>query len=142
MDKKTTSPASTDTALLESGELEFGIEIENVIHRTFKLRPAILADAYRAAGAVAVPGDIDSNQSARVAYQMAIDDAQILCQLAQLGTLATIPSPAALVDLLDPDDMAILRQAAASVKKKRAQSKPSSAPIGEPNSSSFVPGTH
>lgn len=121
------------------GELELGVLVGGVTHKAFALRPARLADAYRAAEAVPVPADVDSNRAAQVAYQMAIDDAQILCQVTRLGVLPEVPGPAELVDLVDPDDMAILRQAAAEVKKKWRQSRSSSPTTDAPSSSSSVP---
>ena len=122
-------------AIRESGELDLGVMIGGVLHRAFTIRPATLVDTYRGAEAVAVPGGLDEpeNRPARVAYQMAVDDAQILCQLESLGNLSPAPSVQVLVAELDPDDMAILRQAAASVKKKLRQSRSSSPLTGGPN---------
>lgn len=122
--------------LLESGELEIGVAIGELVHRDFALRPATLADTYVAAAAVAVPDDLSSDQAARVAYQMAIDDALVLCQLASLGRADPVPGVAALVAAIDPDDMAILREAAARLKKKLRQSRLSFPLIVEPNTCS------
>lgn len=128
------------TKVIESGRLDLGVVIDGAVHRDFTLRPAVLADTYRAVEWVTVPVDIDSNQAANVAYQMAVDDGVILCQLESLGTLATpLPSPAALAAVLDPDDMGILRGAAAILKKKLRASRSSSPPIDEPNTSSSAP---
>lgn len=123
----------------ETGELELGVLVGDVIHRAFSVRPATLADAYRAAEVVKVPADLSENTSARVAYQMAIDDAQILCQVDALGTLDPVPSPSALFAEIDPDDMAILRQAAADVKKKWRQSRQSLPPGAAPSISLSAP---
>ena len=73
------------------------------------------------------------------AYQMAIDDAQIFCQIEALGDLQKVPSPQVLAAELDPDDMTILRQAAGRVKKKLLLSRQSSPPTVEPNTSSSEP---
>lgn len=105
-------------SITESGTLEYGVEIDGVVHREFTLRPAMLADSYQAALQVPVPDKLD-DATHRVAYQMAIDDAMVLTQLTQLGTLPCVPPPAELAKLLDPDDMVQLRVAAEAVKKKR-----------------------
>ena len=126
-------------AIYESGELELGVLVDGVVHRVFTVRPATLADSYLAAASVPVPANLADDQAARVAYQMAVDDAQILCQLDRLGALSPVPSPQALAAELDPDDMAILRQAAANVKKKLQQSRSSLPLTGEPNTSSSAP---
>lgn len=125
--------------LREHGELDLGVEAGGVVHREFVLRPARLADTYLAAAAVPVPDDVGTSQAARVAYQMAIDDAQVLCQLTQLGTLAPVPPVHELAAWIDPDDMAILRQAAVELKKKLRASRLSSPPIDAPNTSSSAP---
>ena len=128
-------------AIRESGELDLGVMIGGVLCRAFIVRPATLADTYRAAEAVAIPPGLGEpeNESARVAYQMAIDDAQILCQIESLGDLVSVPSPQALAAELDPDDMAVLRKAAASVKKKLRQSRSSSPLTAAPNTCSSEP---
>lgn len=110
----------------------------------FTLRPATLADTYAAAGAVPVPdalGDDNpaSAKSANIAYQMAVEDANVLSQIERLGELATVPDIPTLVAGLDPDDMAVLRQAAALLKKRLRPSKPGLPPTGEPNTSSSAP---
>lgn len=125
--------------LRESGELELGVVVGDAVHRAFTLRPARLADTYAAAAAVPVPPNMADDQSARVAYQMAIDDALVLCQLDALGTLSTVPSPQALAGAIDPDDMAVLRQAAAELKKKLRASRLSLPPTDAPNTSSSAP---
>lgn len=128
-------------AIRESGELDLGVVIGGVLHRAFTVRPATLADTYRGAEAVAIPPDLDKpeNGPARVAYQMAVDDAQILCQLESLGDLSPAPSAQALAAELDPDDMALLRKAAASVKKKLRLSRWGLPHTDAPNTSSFAP---
>ena len=128
-------------AIRESGELDLGVMIGGVLCRAFTIRPATLADTYRAAEAVAIPADLGKpdNEPARVAYQMAIDDALILCQVESLGDLSPAPSAQTLAAELDPDDMGILRKAAESVKKKLRQSRSSSPLTAEPNTSSSEP---
>ena len=125
--------------LYESGELELGVLLDGSLQRFFTLRQATLADTYQAAASVPVPDGLAEDQAARVAYQMAIDDAQVLCQLTQLGELVPVPAAAALVAALDPDDMAILRQAAYNLKKKLRLSRLSLRPTGAPNTSSSAP---
>lgn len=125
--------------ITEEGELDFGVGFDGEMHCAFTLRPATLADTYAATAAVPVPDGVSDNPAARVAYQMAIDDAQILCQLIQLGTLDPVPSVQALVATVDPDDMAILRVAAISLKKKLRQPKNASHPIDAPSTSSSAP---
>ena len=125
--------------MTEQGDLEIGVEIDGVTATAFVLRPPTLADTYRAAESVRVPDDVDSNKAAMVAYQMALDDAIVLCQLTYLGALSPVPSPDVLAEVLDPDDMAQLRQAASVLKKKRQLSKPGFPPIVEPNTCSSEP---
>ena len=103
------------------------------------LRPASLADVYAAAAAVPVPDSLGEDKAANVAYQMAIEDAQVLCQIESLGALDPVPGVADLVAALDPDDMALLRQAADRLKKKLRPSKPGFPPIVEPSMSSSAP---
>jgi len=119
--------------------LELGVMVGDVLACSFTLRPATLADTYAAAAAVPVPTNLGTDQAALVAYQMAIDDALILCQIEQLGDLQPVPSVQTLVAAVDPDDMAILRQEAAGLKKKLLQSRPSFPPIVAPNTSSSAP---
>lgn len=123
----------------ESGELEVGVLVGDSVFRSFTLRPATLADSYAAAAAVPVPDNLGADKSANVAYQMAIEDAQILCQLEQLGDLDPVPDIPALVESLDPDDMVVLRHHAALLKKKLRLSRPGLPPIVEPNTSSSEP---
>lgn len=125
--------------LRENGELDLGILIDGVVHRTFTVRPATLADTYRAAEVVPVPVNTDDSKAAMIAYQMAVDDAQTLCQLVSLGSLSPLPSPPEIAAQIDPDDMTILRQATARVKKKWRESRRSLPPTGEPNTSSSAP---
>lgn len=127
------------STLREQGELDIGLLVGASVYRGFTLRPATLADTYAAAAAVPVPDDLGSDKSANVAYQMAIEDAQILCQIERLGDLDPVPGIAALVAGLDPDDMAILRQHAALLKKKLRLSRPGFPPIVAPNTSSSEP---
>ena len=101
------------------------------------LRPALLTDTYRATELVPVPDDLESPQS-RVAYQMRIDDAVVLCQIEALGELEgdEVPGPGVLAEQLEPDDMALLRGAAARVKKKLLQSRSKSLISGGQSASS------
>lgn len=122
------------------GSLSLGVLVADALHRAYELRPATLADTYRAAESVPVPADLAGNDAARVAYQMAIDDAVILCQLTRLGTLQPVPAPAALAAELDPDDMAELREAAREVKKSLLASRAALATTAAPSLSSSAPG--
>jgi hypothetical protein len=123
----------------EESELLSGVLVAGVVHTRFILRPATLADTYRAAEVVPVPDNLADDKSAKVAYQMAVDDAMILCQIETLGTLEPVPSPQALVTELDPDDMEVLRQAAYRLKKKWRASRTPSLPTAAPSSSSSPP---
>lgn len=127
------------SGIREEGSLDYGVGFNDEVHCSFTLRPATLADTYAAAAAVPIPDNIGEDKPASVAYQMAVDDALILCQIEQLGTLDPVPSVQALVVAVDPDDMAIFRQAAANLKKKLRLSRPGFPPIVEPNTSSFAP---
>lgn len=122
--------------ITESGMLVVGVVVDGVVHRDFTVRQAMLSDAYRAAESVGVPDDVDDNKAKRVAYQMAVDDAQVLWQLVSLGTLTPVPRPEALVEELDPDDMVILRKASISVKKKLIALRQASGGSETPNVSS------
>lgn len=129
------------TNVREEGELELGLLVSGVAHCRFVLRPATLKDTYRAAALVPVPDNLGDDSAAKVAYQMAIDDAMVLCQVETLGTLPETPSPQALLAGIDPDDMDLLRQAAARLKKKWRASRKPSPPIAAPNVSSLPPGS-
>ena len=124
------------STLRECGELEVGVLVGELLARSFTLRPATLADTYAAAAAVPVPDNLGGDNAANVAYQMAIEDAQILCQIEALGDLDPVPDIPALVAAIDPDDMAVLRQHAAALKKKLRLSRLGFPPIVEPNTSS------
>lgn len=123
----------------EEGELLSGILVGDVLHTRFVLRPATLLDTYRAAEVVVVPDSLAEDQAVKVAYQMAVDDAMILCQIETLGTLEPVPSPQALVPELDPDDMDLLRKAAIRLKKKWRESRKPSPPTAAPSASSSPP---
>lgn len=125
------------STLRESCTLELGVLGALVA----VLRPATLADIYAAAAAVPVPDAVGTDKAANVAYQMAIDDAQVLLQIESLGELESVPTVAELVEVIDPDDMALLRAAADRLKKKLRQSKPGFPPIVEPSMSSSEPAT-
>lgn len=124
-------------AIREVAHLETGIPIGPAVYIEAILRPATLADTYRATEAVPVPDDL-THPGARVAYQVQVDDALVLCQIEALGPLegAELPGPAELAQLLDPDDMAVLRTAAAAVKKKLQQSRRNLPTFGAPSASS------
>lgn len=136
--------------IVVSGALQFGILVEGVVHKEFVVRPATLNDTYHAMEAVPLPvvearADTTGEQlqisPAGMAYQVALDDATILCQLIKLGALEPVPGPAALMQELEPTDMAILRGAAAEVKKSLAKSRSGSSPSVEQSSSSSAPAT-
>jgi len=124
-------------AIREVAHLETGIPIGPAVYFEAILRPATLADTYRATEAVPVPDDL-THQAARIAYQVQVDDALVLCQIEALGPLegAELPGPAELAQVIDPDDMAVLRAAAAAVKKKLQQSRRSLPTFGAPSASS------
>lgn len=94
------------------------------------LRPARIADAYLAAelvavpGAAAEPGGMSTQQ--RVAYQVQLDDMAVLAQIVSVDGELFVPGTETLpelVDTLSPDDMALLRDAAEVLKKKRRAGK-------------------
>lgn len=126
-------------AVTEVCDLEVGVVVAGVAHTRVVLRRARLADAYAAAAAVDIPEDIGTNRLQSVAYQLAVDDAEVLSQIEQLGNLDPLPSIQSLVAEIDPDDMALLRGAAARLKKKLRLSKSGSLPIDVPSSSSSEP---
>ena len=124
-------------AIREVAHLETGIPIGPAVYFEAILRPATLADTYRATEAVPVPDDL-THQAARIAYQVQVNDALVLCQIEALGPLegAELPGPAELAQVIDPDDMAVLRAAAAAVKKKLLQSRSKSLISGGQSASS------
>lgn len=123
----------------EQGKLLIGVMLNGELHSDFELRPATLVDTYKAAAAVPVPDALTGNAASRVAYQMAVDDAVIMFQLTRLGTLSPVPAPPTLATEIDPDDMAILRQAAEDVKKKLRVSRSNLPTIAAPSLSSSAP---
>lgn len=124
-------------AIREVVTLSAGIVVGDRTLFDVVLRPALLTDTYRATELVPVPDDLESPQS-RVAYQMRIDDAVVLCQIEALGELEgdEVPGPGVLAEQLEPDDMALLRGAAARVKKKLLQSRSKSLISGGQSASS------
>lgn len=99
---------------------------------TVVLRPGRLSDLYRAMSLVPVPDETIQDDDHRltpcgVAYQSAVDDMQVLCQIASMGG-QPVPDLVELADDLSPDDMAELRQAAGQLKKKKRLSKSNSTP--------------
>lgn len=122
----------------EPVRLESGIPLGEKVCFEVALRPATLADTYCATAAVPVPEDLD-NAAARIAYQVQIDDAVVLCQVQIVGELdGAVPGPAELASLIDPDDMTLLRAAALRVKKKLQQSRRSLPTTAAPSASSSV----
>lgn len=132
------SMMNANNSIREPFTLETGIEIDGAVHRTGTLRPATLPDTYLAASLVAVPEDVSSSTQSRIAYQMALDDAQILAQIASLGELDP-PPLARLIEIIDPDDMPELRAAADRAKKKRLALKGASSTAATPRSSLSAP---
>jgi len=124
-------------AIREVVALDAGIVVGDRTYFDVVLRPALLTDTYRATETVPVPDDLD-NPRARVAYQMRVDDAVVLCQIEALGELEgdEVPGPDELAAQLEPDDMALLRGAAARVKKKLQQSRNGSLISDGPSASS------
>lgn len=127
------------SSVTETVDLDFGIIINGDCYCSLVLRAARLSDIYAAAAAVEVPDGLQDMEPVRVAYQMEVDDAQVLAQIAQLGDLDPLPSIKELVATIDPDDMTLLRAGAARLKKKLRQSRPGFHPIVEPNTSSSEP---
>lgn len=133
-----TTPAAA-VALTESIDLDVGIVVGGVCHHRAVIRVARLSDIYTGASAVAVPEDLQDNPGRRIAYQMAIDDAQVLAQVVKLGNLDPAPSIEVLIAELDPDDMSLLRAGAQRLKKKLQKSRGSLPITGVPNISSSGP---
>lgn len=125
--------------ITEVCELEVGIVVDGRAHFRAELRAARLVDSYAAAAAVAIPVGLQDDERARVAYQMAVDDAQVLAQVAVLGDLDAVPPIEVLIDEIDPDDMGLLRAAAGRLKKKLRLWKHGSPPIAAPSTSSSEP---
>lgn len=123
----------------EQGKLPIGVVLNGELHTDFELRPAMLDDTYKAAAAVPVPADVDTNKGAMLAYRMALEDAIVFFQLVRLGSLSPIPGPAVLAAEMDPDDMAVLRQEAEDVKKKQRASRSNLPTSGEASSFSCAP---
>lgn len=114
----------------ETVELQYGLAPWSATAKTVVMRQAVLQDVYEAIGVVDVPGD-DASAGNRIAYQMAIEDAQVLAQIDTIDG-AEPPALSVLRTLLHPDDMALLRVAAEGIKKKqRGASAPS--PSSEPS---------
>lgn len=114
----------------EPVELQYGLAPWSATAKKVVLRQAVLQDVYEAIGVVDVPGD-DASAGNRIAYQMAIEDAQVLAQVDTIDG-AEPPPLSVLRTLLHPDDMALLRVAAEGIKKKqRGASAP--LPSSEPS---------
>lgn len=124
--------------LTEAVDLEVGIVVDGVCHHRAVIRVARLSDVYTGAAAVVVPEDL-LDPGRRVAYQMAVDDAQVLAQVVELGSLDPAPSIEVLIAEIDPDDMELLRVGAKRLKKKLQQLRASSPTTGERNTSSSEP---
>ena len=127
------------SAIREVVELESGIVVGTQVFFDVMLRPATLADTYRATERVPVPDDLTS-KAARIAYQVQVDDAVVLCQVCALDDQAhDLPDLLALANQIEPDDMALLRAAAARVKKKLQLSRKNSLISDAPSASSLDP---
>lgn len=113
-------------AITECCPLVVGLDFGDQVAMAATLRAARLQDAYDAVLVVPVPEDMGANAPARVAYQMAIDDAEVLAQIESLEGIATLPSLQELIAVVDPDDMALLKAAAKALKKKRIASRSAS----------------
>lgn len=115
---KTLAMSLTETVTLP----DMGVEL--------LLRPARLADTYRAMELVDIPvaptRDGERVTPAGLAYQMAVDDMQVLCQVLT-GDGEPLADERTFADELSPDDMAALRIAAEALKKKRNALKSSAA---------------
>jgi hypothetical protein len=106
--------------------LQYGLAPWSVTAKTVVLRQATLQDVYVAVAAVEMPDDMAG--AGRIAYQMAIDDAQILAQVDRIDGNEP-PEVRLLAQLIHPDDMSSLRAAAEVIKKKqRGESEPSPTP--------------
>lgn len=141
--------------LTERCVLVVGIGLGDAVATAAILRLPRLQDAYDAAMVVPVPADMEKNSGAFVAYQMAIDDAEVLAQIqlleaplpplrageenqAKHADLMVTPPLAELIATIDPEDMALLKASARALKKKlialrsgspaSAESKPDSSP--------------
>lgn len=141
-------------SLTERCVLVVGISVGAAVANEAVLRPPRLQDAYDAAMVVPVPADdMEKNPGARVAYQMAIDDAEVLAQVQSL--YAPLPPPpegqaqdadhmvapplAELIASIDPDDMALIKEAARRLKKKLIASRSGSPPSGKSKPDSSPP---
>jgi hypothetical protein len=110
----------------ETVELQYGLAPWSATAKLCVLRQARLQDVYAAVAAVEMPDDMAG--AARIAYQMAIDDAQLLAQIDSVDGTEP-PAVSLLAQLIHPDDMSALRIAAESVKKKqRGESEHSPTP--------------
>lgn len=107
MQKTTPTPAVTESALLP----DLGVVVV--------LRPARLADVYRAAAQVDPPTQESASAAESQAYQWALDDMQVLCQIVSVGDGGAPESLADFAAELTPDDMGSLRFAAQELKKKQ-----------------------
>lgn len=118
--------------LTERCPLVVGLPVGDRLAVEAVLRQAKLSDAYTATLVVDLPdADLQADVRARMAYQMAIDDAELLARVVELADeQGAIPVPGleALLATIDPEDMACLRAGAERLKKKRRGSKPASDP--------------
>lgn len=114
--------------ITEEVPLQYGLAPWGATAKTVVLRQARLQDTYAAVAAVEMPADMVG--SARIAYQMAIDDAQVLAQIDSVDGNEP-PALSLLAQFVHPDDMAALRTASELIKKKQrgeSEPSPSSAP--------------
>lgn len=107
----------------ETVELQYGLAPWSATAKTVVMRQATLQDVYEAVAVVDMPDDMTGGR--RIAYQMRIDDAQLLAQIDSIDGVEP-PELALLVELVHPDDMTLIRNAGEAIKKKqRGESAPS-----------------
>lgn len=119
----------------EKVTLVTGIPVGEKVLYEAVLRPAVLVDTYRATASVPIPESMDG-LSERIAFQMRVDDAVILSQICDLGEVGTpLPGLDELPDLIDPEDMVLLREAVARLKTKQREARSARREHGEQASS-------
>lgn len=107
----------------ETVELQYGLAPWSATAKVVVMRQATLQDVYEAVAAVDMPEDMTGGR--RIAYQMRIDDAQLLAQIDSIDG-AEPPPLERLAQLLHPDDMTLIRNAGEVIKKKqKGESAPS-----------------
>jgi len=121
--------------ITEHCPLIIGITVGEVTAMAATLRAPRLQDAYDAARVVPVPGDMKNPQE-RTAYMLAIDDAELLARVSSLEGIPAVPALEFLIGNIDPEDMRLLKEAAAVLQKKRISSKSDSLQSGSSKSGS------